>query len=334
MVFRDREKKRLVPLKPCLFSPEACIPGTYQKKERDFCLSDDFSDENIHAIVRENAISYFSERDIPWHKGINGRPSNHLCCSQSFCVNVWFPFIDKPDALLDVLKGIGYPAKEVLPFTSDSTIHTGEKPFLSFEWIGDKNYLGELRRGVPAGDSDRSRGQNFTSADFAFRFLRDDGKIQVVLGEWKYTENYTWGKSIRISGSGKDRLTIYGPHLEHQACQIRLGSVDPDWLFYDPFDQLMRLQLLASMMEHHHEMDAEIVSVLHIAPIANKELTERITSPYLRDFATDIHLLWAKLVTDMRFQGFHAEQLIPILSQSLGDEHWGQYMESRYGGMK
>jgi len=96
----------------------------------------------------------------------------------------------------------------------------------------------------------------------------------------------------------------------------------------------MRLQLLASMMEHHHEMDAEIVSVLHIAPFANKELTERITSPYLRDFATDIHLLWARLITDMRFQGFHAEQLIPVLSQSLGDKHWGQYMETRYGGMK
>jgi len=248
-------------------------------------------------------------------------------------VNAWFPFIDNPDALLNVLKGIGYPAKEVLPFTSDADIHNGEKPFLVFEWIGDKNYLHELRGGVPAGDSARSRGQNFTSADFSFRFLRDDGKIQIVLGEWKYTENYTWGKSLRISGGRKDRLEIYGPHLAHQACQIRLGDIDPDWLFYDLFDQLMRLQLLASMMEHFREMDAEIVTTLHIVPSANDELMERITSPWLKGFAKDVHELWNRLVPNGRFHGLHTEQLLPCLVSNAPDRNWSDYLVVRYGGM-
>lgn len=36
----------------------------------------------------------------------------------------------------------------------------------------------------------RTRGANYTSADFAFRFRRNDDQIQLVLGEWKYTEEY------------------------------------------------------------------------------------------------------------------------------------------------
>jgi hypothetical protein len=35
------------------------------------------------------------------------------------------------------------------------------------------------------------RGANATSADFALRFRRYDGRIELVLGEWKYTEFYS-----------------------------------------------------------------------------------------------------------------------------------------------
>ena len=107
MGFRDREKRRLVPLKPELFSAEACEPGCYGKNRQDFCLRDDRASENLHASIRDVAVDYFRERDILWHDGIGGGPSNHLCCSQSFCVNFWFPFREAPGPLAAVLRGLG-----------------------------------------------------------------------------------------------------------------------------------------------------------------------------------------------------------------------------------
>lgn len=83
MTFRDREKQRLLPLKPQLFSAEACEPGVYRNVPRCFCLRQDRAEENLHATIRDEAIAYFKTRRIGWHDGKEGRPSNHLCCSLS-----------------------------------------------------------------------------------------------------------------------------------------------------------------------------------------------------------------------------------------------------------
>ena len=69
MTFRDREKRRIMPLKPDLFIPQACQPGLYNKKPRDFCLPEDSSGENLHSHIRGAAIEYFEDRGIPWHGG-------------------------------------------------------------------------------------------------------------------------------------------------------------------------------------------------------------------------------------------------------------------------
>ena len=122
-------------------------------------------------------------------------------------------------------------------------------------------------------------------------------KVHVVLGEWKYTENYTKDKCIQVSSSGTDRLDrIYRPFLESPDCQINLGPLPPESLFFDPFDQLMRQQLLATEMEKAHEMSADVVSLLHIAPEANKELMKRITSKALREVGDSVHTVWESLV--------------------------------------
>ena len=57
---------------------------------------------------------------------------------------------------------------------------------VSFEWIGNKNYLGER----VLGEGTRTRGANFTSADAVVMFENLQGQRQVVLVEWKYTESY------------------------------------------------------------------------------------------------------------------------------------------------
>ena len=93
MGFRDSEKRRLEPLKKDLFTDAACEPGLYRGRRRPFCLHEHHSHENLHESIREDALRYFADRGIRWHDGIDGAPSNHLCCSQSCCVNFWFPFV-------------------------------------------------------------------------------------------------------------------------------------------------------------------------------------------------------------------------------------------------
>ena len=278
MGFREREKKRLVPLKEELFSAEACKAGIYRRKRYDFCLRNDCASENLHGHVRENALRYFEKRNIPWHDGIGGGPSNHLCCSQSSCVNFWFPFGQSPEALTAVLRELGYDVAEVLPFEADTMPPDDENRYVAFEWIGKRNYLKEHIRGRVAQDTERQRGQNFTSLDFAFRFRRSDGLIQIVAGEWKYTERYSNGQCIQRSRSGTDRLEeIYAPALDAPDCQIALNGLRREALFFDPFDQLMRQQLLCSAMERHGEIGADVVSLLRV-PLLARHVRIRVRS--------------------------------------------------------
>ena len=334
MGFREREKKRLVPLKEDLFSAEACEAGIYGREQYDFCLRDDCASENLHGRIREDALRYFEKRNIPWHDGIGGGPSNHLCCSQSACVNFWFPFGQAPEALTAVLRELGYDVAEMLPFEADTMPPDGENRYAAFEWIGMRNYLKEHIRGRKAEDAERQRGQNFTSLDFAFRFRRSDGLIQIVAGEWKYTERYANERCIQRSRSGTDRLEkIYAPALDRSDCQIVLKELRREALFFDPFDQLMRQQLLCSAMERHGEMGADVVSLLHIAPAANRDFMGRVTSPELRLVGGDVHEIWGALVEPGRFMGVHVEDLVPVVCRNGPDPGWAAYMRLRYGGM-
>lgn len=350
--FKLREERRQVALKSKLFSEEVSRSGTYGscQKPKEVCLSKGCESENLHASVRKSAVQYFRVRCIPWHS------IGHLLCSQSFCVNAWFPFYNRKDLLAAVLRELGYSVQEVLPFESDhyselrrqgwrladDSDWSTDRPlskidehYLAFEWVGEKNYLGELRGRNVAGHASRTRGQNFTSADFAVRFRREDDQIQIVLGEWKYTESYrAVGK--RVSESGVDRLErIYRHPLETANCQVKLpAGIEPDALFYDPFDQMTRAQLLASAMEREKEMGATVVSTLNIAPRANLELIGQITSSGLKRLGTDIHAVWSALVVPDRFRGCYTEDLLPIQTRNAPSPEWASYLTVRYGGMR
>ena len=174
----------------------------------------------------------------------------------------------------------------------------------------------------------------FTSLDLAFRFLRPDGGIQIVGGEWKYTECYTADADLRCSKRGTDRLTIYRPSLEQDGCQIVLGDVPPEALFFDPFDQLMRQQLLCSSMERHRETEADVVSLMHVATEANQELLGRVTSSELQSMGSDIHEVWRGLVKPGRFRGVHVDDVLGLVCEHAPDPEWARYMRHRYGSMR
>jgi len=344
MTFRDREKERYKVAKSDskLFSAAAQQPGTYNSRSRDFCLADDCASENLYEGIRESAVTYFADRGIRWHDGLEKRrlPSNHLCCSQSCCVNFLYEFSSDPGLIKDVFARF-YPdlIEEPIRIDDDLPLEDGSRPFMAFEWIGTTDYLGEhLRK-----RGSRTRGAHYTSADFAFRFRRQDGRIQLVLGEWKYTEEY-YSNDLGTPSSEKDRKPEVRKQNYCQAFHRKngvftgQGEVLYNALFFEPFYQLMRLQLLAQEMEigeKGREMNADIVSVLHICPDANAEFRNKVTSLYLeKEYSGKGPLqIWQQLVSADRFMSISVEELLDAIVERASREKadWVEYLKARYG---
>lgn len=302
------------------FSNMARSEGVYKGKPRAFCLPIEYAEQNLVPEIRKSALLHFAKHSIKWHDGQNGKPSNHLCSSQVCCVNFLFPFADKPGALAQVFGSVFPEIKKMLPVESGR--------YVSFEWIGQKNYLGEkiTRNGQ------RTRGANFTSANSIVMFERKDKKRQVVLIEWKYTESYG-GTFLKYADSGTDRTEIYRHIFESTDCPIH-KDILPSFnsLFYEPFYQFMRQQFLAHEMEKAHEMGADVVSLLHIAPAHNRDF-RGVTSPELGKLGKSVTSIWKKLVkTEGRFIGVNTEQLFGNLSAEQLPEikTWVEYIYTRY----
>ena len=197
--------------------------------------------------------------------------------------------------------------------------------YVSFEWIGNKNYLGERVHGEGA----RTRGANFTSADAIVMFEDINSKKQVVLIEWKYTESYS-GNYLGVAKSGTDRRKIYQHLFENHDCVIDLAKLpNVDALYYEPFYQLMRHQFLASKMEAARELGVDIVSLLHIAPGINEDF-KKITSPDLIGLGKTAVEVWENLVnTEGRFFSVKTEDLFGDFASDLMED-WIQYIRTRY----
>lgn len=302
------------------FSESARADGVYKHKPRAFCLPVDQAEQNLVPEIRQSAPAHFARHRIKWHDGQGGKPSNHLCDSQVCCVNFLFPLADKPSALASIFSPIFPELRQMLPVESGK--------YVSFEWIGAQNYLSEkISR-----NGQRTRGANCTSADAIVRFERKDGKRQVVLIEWKYTESYG-GTFLKFSDSGTDRTEIYKHLFEREDCSIRKDILPSfDALFYEPFYQFMRQQLLAHEMEKAHELDADIVTVLHIAPAHNIDFC-KVTSPQLVNLGETATSIWRKLVKpDGRFISISTEQLFSSLFADRFPKikTWADYIRSRY----
>jgi len=321
MAFREREAFRVFGLREQLFSPLAC----QSLLEDKIHLGPGYESENLHSSIRDTATTFFKERGIHWHGNTSCDAS--IVSSQVSCLNCLFPFTRDEPALRRWLSLLYPGLSEVLPISSrrEPCLENGCRPFVTFEWIGERNYLGERVWGT--------RGAKCTNVDLIFRFRNSQNKIHLVLGEWKYCESYFSKKDyIRKSRKGTDRVAIYQPHCRLDGCQIVLDTVKFEDLFFEPLDQLMRLQLLASAMEREHEMDADIVSVLHIAPRANNDLLSRTLSSKVGAGST-VGDVWRSVTKQGRFQSVALEDLIPMLESSRGDRAWAQYIERRYASI-
>ena len=303
------------------FTEAARQAGLYRGKPRPFSLPLEHADENLFGEIRAGALEYFTQNQINWHDGRGLSPSNHLCSSQVQCVNFLYPFADKPEALRTLLSPIFPSIQSIMPMEEDGQ-------FVSFEWIGLDNYLGEKIRL----NSRRTRGANFTSTDAAVMFRRQDGSRQIVLIEWKYTESYsrTW---LGKSKSGTDRRDIYRHLYDSPGCPLEKTRV-PDFsdLFYEPFYQLLRQQLLAHEMELAQELECNLVTVLHVAPARNRDF-HRVTSRGLQRLGDSSIDVWQGLVRPSdRFLSVSTEALFGDFPVDVHPElaDWRQYIGERH----
>jgi len=320
--FLESEKRKHIAFKATStsFADAARADGVYKGRPRPFCLPRLYAHENLFPPICQPALAYFTEHEIKWHDGRDGQPSNHLCDSQVCCVNFLFPFADKPRPLAALLRPV-FPAIEVM-----LPIEDGQ--YVAFEWIGQQNYLGER----VSRNKKRTRGANYTSADAAVMFQHQDGRQQIALIEWKYTESYS-STPLKFAASGTDRTTIYAHLFHRDDCPLdkeRLPSFEA--LFFEPFYQLMRQQFLAHEMERAHELGAEVVSLLHIAPAHNRDF-KRITSPALQSLGTSATDVWQMLVkVSDRFVSVNTEALFGPFDVGRFPEMnaWYEYITSRY----
>ena len=320
--FLKNEKTRQADFKleAAYFSETAKKEGWYKDHPYPFCLPRECAEENLFFEIQKPTLAYFARNEIKWHDGQAGKPSNHLCDSQVCCANFLFPFFNKPQALAALLSAVFPDILEMLPIEDNQ--------YVAFEWIGQQNYLGEK----VSLNAKRSRGANCTSADAAVMFKKNDGRNQIVLIEWKYTESYypTW---LKYAASGTDRTKIYEHLFVAEDCPISKELLpDFDCLFFEPFYQFMRQQFLAHEMEKAHELEAEVVSLLHISPAHNKDFL-RVTSPGLKTISSSATKAWARLVKNSdRFIGESTENIFGNFKVEQFPElyNWWQYIVERY----
>jgi len=271
---------------------------------------------NLNPGIRDAAERFFDDNVIAWHQH-----AAHGLSSQVACLNFLMPLATRPDLLARLVQSaIGGERPEMLPVENGPD---GEPWFVGFEWIGREDYLNEWpRSGHPR------RGANVTSADAILRF-RQAGRIETLLVEWKYTESYGTPPEQKREA---ERLRRYQKIIFSPFGPLRSDAgLKPADLFWDPFYQLMRQQILAARMQAAKEDGAERVRVLHVAPSGNWRL-RRVTSPALRVLGDDAFAVFGSLLADPESFASHSTEALfePLLADAPPNDQWARYLRERY----
>lgn len=294
----------------------ATLPDECGFDGRDYRLAPARRLSNLNPQIRNIAARYFSGNAIAWHQH-----AAHGLSSQACCLNFLMPLATRPDILAKLVQTvIGGDLPEMLEVENGPD---GRPWFVGFEWIGRKDYLNEWpRTGLP------KRGANVTSADAVLRF-RQASRIETLLVEWKYTESYGAPPEPKREAERLRRyqgiaFAPFGPVRGDAG--IKLTD-----LFWEPFYQLFRQQMLASAMQAAQEDRAERVRVLHIAPAANRRLT-RVTSPAMRPLGDNAFKVYSSLLVDRGdFISRSTESLFsPLIADAPIEDGWGSYLRDRY----
>ncbi len=272
---------------------------------------------NLAPSIREAADRLFSaEPLIQWH-----RHANHGLSSQVCCLNFLMPFARRPELLRRWVEHVtGAQVSEMLPIEPD---RAGQPWFVTFEWIGDTDHLKEGRHGVA-----RTRGANATAADAALLYRDVEGLTNLLLIEWKYTEQY----GQRPKPGNETRRRRYQDIFRYPKGPIRVDAdVTLDDFFYEPFYQMLRQQMLAWHTEANHPQ-IDRARVLHLSPSGNRPL-HRVTSPGLRARGDDAFLVFRSLLAnpeDFIFMSIE-DAFAPLAAWPEAD--WYPWLRGRYSSL-
>ena len=291
------------------------LPGRSGYRGAAYRLGPGDRRHNLAPSLQDAAERLFSaEPVIQWHQH-----ASHGLSSQVCCLNFLLPFAQRPELLRHWIEHVtGDAVAEMLPIERG---RAGEDWFLTFEWIGDVDHLNEAKNGAA-----RKRGANATAADAAVLYRDPDGRTQLLLIEWKYTERY--GAPLDPKGN-ETRRGRYRNIFRQPNGPIRADAdVVLDDFFYEPFYQLLRQQMLAW---HTERADPSIdrARVLHLSPSGNRPLHD-VTSPSLRRFGDDAFKVFSGLLADpTSFIGMTIEAAFAPLAD-WPEADWYPWLSDRY----
>lgn len=243
--------------------------GPYGGHLYPFCLPVSEVHRNL-LPASQGATAFFEEQGILWHRGVKGGPTTHLVSSQVQCVNALYPLSED-----DI--------KHVFSLLDIATVEEMDGRLITFEYGGRRDYLNEV-------SSTRLRGAHSTSADAAFAFVNSSGGREIALIEWKYTEQYQGHQlSMKKAGVREERYRA----LWEAGELFHTDVLDYADMFYEPFYQLMRQQMLAYRMEEAGE--ASRVTVVHISPAGNAKYQQSLTERHAGKGAT-VKEVWGMLL--------------------------------------
>ena len=304
MTFQDREKRRLAAYAKDTWGVDGHV------------LPHGLASETLHESIRSDALAYFAQHGIKWWIGtwdkrtrdMMALPTGHLTSSQVACINHLDPARVDQDVAEQIIANID-------PGLSAFRLDHG---YVDYEWIDLENYLGETGA--------RVRGANVTSLD-AVMGGKEGGRRVLVVIEWKYLERNP-EHGIAKSKSGTDRVAIYRRLLEHPDSPIVVDDIE--WLFHEPFDQLMRQTLLAWQMVSHGEFGAH--SWLHVLVVPESNLAFRtsvkgapnLPGPFVGD-------KWRTVLKDpQRFRLMTPSQLVSGIDETGPYGDWRRWIRLRY----
>ncbi len=151
-----------------------------------------------------------------------------------------------------------------------------------------------------------------------------------MLVESKYTESYP-PHDGRYSERGTDRLAIYRHALDASWSPIRADG-DPADLFWEPFDQHLRQQLLAAAMQQRGELGFATVRLAHVSPRGNDAFNRGITAPSVRSRGTTVADAWRSVLKEPdHYCPVHYEDLFGVAVAQGADPAWIGFHRARYG---
>lgn len=323
--FSENARRQQSQWKACTpdLSEAARVRGLWRLKTRSYVLPAQHATQTLWSPIRAEVLDTFERDQIVWHdvdsEDYGARtmpgPPPHLMSSQVACLNFWWGLSQSPTVLATVLKTVFPELDRMVPPVAGGSL-------IAPEWIGARNYLGE----ADSPERPRRRGQFTTSADLLLAYEDVTGRRHGIMVESKYSERYV-NQRFR-----PDRVALYGPFLDLQTGPIRRDRVVcVDLLLIEPFYQHLRQQLLAAAMEDAHELEFESVSVLHVAPKANRAYHEGITSPSLTKWGNTISAIWVELLRDpSRYRSISYEAAFNTARVAGMSADWIEYQSKRY----